>query len=1585
VNNAALLGEGGGLSTGEDDVSVILNNSTVAGNQAQIGGGIAFDGELTLNSSSIISNTATYRGGGFEAAPGGLATIQNTLLAENSALTGQNCYGVVASDGYNLVDSTAGCDFTSSSGDVLGVGAQLGTLVSSQGYVPLLSGSPAVEGGNPAGCEDHEGSPILVDQRGVSRSGICDIGAYEYMASGTQTGVQSIAGDGQQEPPGGTFSQNLTAFVHDADGNPVQGITVTFTAPGSGASGTFADTVTNTTTAVTGADGIATATSFTANSIQGAYVVTASISSPSESTEFNLENLVWYVSPDGNDSLDCRQIATAYATIDGVQAKVDFSSGDLVQVESGTYTKVDTQVVYIDESAIISGGWNADFTEQVDHSHIDCENQDRTGVVVVGGFVTMDHFVVKRCGLGGMALDSWVELEDMIIRDNEGSSGAGISNYGTMILRNSSVRANHAEHGGGGICNSSGIALIEGSYIQENSASSDNYGGGIYNTEELFIRNSTISGNTAPNAGGIYSNYASDWTEIINSTITNNTATDGEGGGLSAASSYDFIIVNSIDAGNLAASRPDGDAITSEGYNLIGIPDGINDDPSDIISVDPYLTPQLVNGGPDVIYALMPESPAIDAANPAVPGSDTNACLEADQRGVSRPLDGDEDATPVCDIGAYELDPADPPTIPDPGPEGARRTFTSQNTDWLPGSFLCDQMQASCTDGSIPHADAAHSYAGDTYAFYATHHGRDSYDDEGGIIVSSVHVGVDYYNAAWTGLQVIYGDGDGSYGYPLADDVVAHELTHGVTQYTSGLFYYYQSGAINESFSDLWGEFVDLTNGEGNDDPSVRWLVGDDISGSGAGRDMSDPTTFNDPDRMTSSYYYTGYADLYSGYGDSGGVHTNSGVNNKAVYLMTDGDSFNGQTVTGLGIDKVADIYYEVQTSLLTSGADYGDLFNALYQGCLNLVGGAEGITLGDCTEVKQATLAVEMNKRPVTGYNPEASVCEGEQVPINLFYDDLESGIGNWVSGAEGHGTDSWDHYDQYAISGTHSIYGTDEYDPTDTHIAMDLDVSLAPGSQPYLHFNHAFGFEEPDFDGGWLEYSTDGGSSWTDAGSLFDDGLDYTGAINTLYPEYGDNIHTGQVAFVGDSHGYVSSRYDLSSLAGQDVRFRWRFSTDSSYHDWGWWVDDVRIYTCSETPSLAYAGYIVDDDMIGDSAGNGDGVANCGETIELMVDLENLGTASATGVSATLTSVDNHIVGAPYSGVSDYPDIIESGIEQNTSPYLFTLEASIPYGYTIPFTLASSADVSGPWSDDFWLFVACGTPAVSNDDIYDAEGISSAPYSNSQSTSDATLTGDDPPIKCIGYEQGYNSVWYSYTPASNGVITVDTFGSEYDTVLALWTGTRGSLNRITANCDDDSDGTLQSEVRAGVAAGTQIYIEVVGKTVDDYGTLNLSLSQAANPTISARNGSFESDADGNGIPNAWNGKLLTASDERVCNQAVAESCSFLMAGIGENKLLKQTELAGGDAGEQYTLSGWGRSTNADGAGPFAIRVVVKYLDGTKGVFRINFGGGTHGWQYSQMNFTTEKAYTRMLLSLMYGKAGGTVWFDDVRMDPVP
>ena len=403
-------------------------------------------------------------------------------------------------------------------------------------------------------------------------------------------------------------------------------------------------------------------------------------------------------------------------------------------------------------------------------------------------------------------------------------------------------------------------------------------------------------------------------------------------------------------------------------------------------------------------------------------------------------------------------------------------------------------------------------------------------------------------------------------GFAAADDVVGHELTHGVTEHSARLFYYYQSGAINESLSDVFGEFVDLTNGVGTDTPAARWQLGEDLPVFGVIRDMEDPTLFNDPDRMTSPKYT---AD--SNEQDAGGVHRNSGVNNKAAFLMTDGGTFNGRTVTGLGIPKVSRIYYAVLTTMLTSASDYADLASALQQACNNLVGSA-GITTADCVEVTDAVAAVEMSTDPPAARAPEAPVCGSGPVPVDLFFDNLENtGSGNWTAQSDWYYPQSGNPFNfdaTYATSGTQNLWGYDRPTVGAYSTSMNSSVAIPAGLTTYLRFNHAYGFDDDAghaYDGGILEYSINNGTSWSDLGPLLTDG-GYNGTLTTTNS---NNPLKGRNAFVRESNGYKSSRANLSSLAGQSVRIRFRIGTDFIVDDYGWFIDDIRIYTCG--PMLA------------------------------------------------------------------------------------------------------------------------------------------------------------------------------------------------------------------------------------------------------------------------------------------------------------------------------------------------------------------------------------------------------------------------------
>jgi len=467
--------------------------------------------------------------------------------------------------------------------------------------------------------------------------------------------------------------------------------------------------------------------------------------------------------------------------------------------------------------------------------------------------------------------------------------------------------------------------------------------------------------------------------------------------------------------------------------------------------------------------------------------------------------------------------------------------------------------------------ELAFAYAGDTYDFYFNRFARDSLDGAGMQLVSTTDYcpnagSCPYQNAFWDGAQMAYGD-----GFASADDVVGHELTHGFTDFSSSLFYYQQSGAINESMSDVFGEYIDLTNTGGNDGPAVRWLMGEDIPGFGAIRNMANPPAFNDPDRMLSPLYSADPNET-----DGGGVHTNSGVNNKAAFLMVDGGVFNGQTITGLGITKAARIYYTVNNSMLISGSDYADLGNALRQACTNLAStSTDGITAADCVEVNEIVLATEMDQNPTNSPTSTATACPIGNPLSTVLFDDLETNSGQFTTGALT-GSNAWSYpqnpnpipgFDAtYATSGDTNAWGYNRPTVSDSFIRMTNAVALPANA--YLHFNHSYGFEDDNsaaYDGGVLEYSTSGaGGPWTDAGPLFAGPRGANGYTGTISNAWGNPLG-GRSAFVRESNGYGSSRASLTSLAGQNVMFRWRIGSDITLDDYGWFLDDLRISTCA------------------------------------------------------------------------------------------------------------------------------------------------------------------------------------------------------------------------------------------------------------------------------------------------------------------------------------------------------------------------------------------------------------------------------------
>ena len=305
------------------------------------------------------------------------------------------------------------------------------------------------------------------------------------------------------------------------------------------------------------------------------------------------------------------------------------------------------------------------------------------------------------------------------------------------------------------------------------------------------------------------------------------------------------------------------------------------------------------------------------------------------------------------------------------------QVFTARNRTVFDGHggtfpFVDNETQVG-TETSAPSdmiAKAAFDNTGATYDCYQQLYQRDSYDGGGGTLRSLVHVsfftgqGSTPNNAAWTGDQMVYGDGDGTFMKPLAlaFDVTAHELTHGVTSATANLTYQNESGALNEGMSDIMAAVCEARRDGGVN--ANTWLVGEEIftpaTPNDALRYMADPTADSSlyPPSIGGSRDF--YNDRYQGSEDAGGVHLNSGIANLAFELLVVGGkhpraktAFN---VPGIGIDKAGAIfqraltqgYFTASTNFAQARTATEEVANELFPGstqtAVSLAWGAVGV-----------------------------------------------------------------------------------------------------------------------------------------------------------------------------------------------------------------------------------------------------------------------------------------------------------------------------------------------------------------------------------------------------------------------------------------------------------------------------------------------------------------------------------------------------------------------------------------------------------------------------------------------------------------
>ena len=554
-------------------------------------------------------------------------------------------------------------------------------------------------------------------------------------------------------------------------------------------------------------------------------------------------------------------------------------------------------------------------------------------------------------------------------------------------------------------------------------------------------------------------------------------------------------------------------------------------------------------------------------------------------------------------------------------------------------------------------------------------------------------------NANWNGTTANYCTGTAT------DDVVAHEWAHAYTEYTSGLIYAWQAGAMNEAYSDIWGETVDQLNGymdagessalRTGCSSSDRWRVGEKATAfGGAIRDMWDPTCNGDPGKVSDSQYWCASS-------DAGGVHTNSGVLNHVYALLVDGGTYNGQTITGLGITKAAHIFWRAQFHYMTQTTDFAAQADILEASLNDLIGinllalntgtsapvlSGQILSVSDAQQLAKVISAMELRADNNCGFatllQPVPALCGPASAGSAIFYAEFEAGLGSFtVSNTGVSGT--WIPRN-WALNSTPPngrtgkvLYGVD-------YLGGNCSTSLQNGvisvnspaivipaalSGPfYMAFDHYISMES-GWDGGNISYKI-GSGAWTKVpGSAFT-ANGYNATMKTL-AEGNNNPMQGQSAFTGADGGSVAgswgqSRIDLSSLglvAGQNIQFRWDLGTDGCNGWDGWYIDDVRVYTCA-MPSVQF-------DLASSSANEGEATLslaspnNCLKYIEKTIRIK-INSAPTQPVTVTF----NAITGTATQGAtSDF----------TITPNTFTLQSGTLFK-DVTVRIYDDAYVEGP-----------------------------------------------------------------------------------------------------------------------------------------------------------------------------------------------------------------------------------------------------------------------------------------------------------------
>lgn len=289
-----------------------------------------------------------------------------------------------------------------------------------------------------------------------------------------------------------------------------------------------------------------------------------------------------------------------------------------------------------------------------------------------------------------------------------------------------------------------------------------------------------------------------------------------------------------------------------------------------------------------------------------------------------------------------------------PAGEKRRTVYDARNSETLPGRLVRNEGGKPSKDPSV---NEAYDGAGATYDLFRIIFGRNSIDDRGLRLDSTVHYGRQYDNAFWNGNQMVYGDGDGQLfnRFTIAVDIIGHELTHGVVQYEAGLVYQNESGALNESFADVFGCLVKQYTLKQTVD-QADWLIGAGLLAPGVNgialRSLKAPGTAYDDPNLGKDPQPAHYKKRFKGSQDQGGVHINSGIPNHAFYLAA-------LAIGGFAWEKIGQIWYVALRDVLRANATFSTAATAT----LNVAGQLYGVSSPEQQAVRQAWKAVGVIK----------------------------------------------------------------------------------------------------------------------------------------------------------------------------------------------------------------------------------------------------------------------------------------------------------------------------------------------------------------------------------------------------------------------------------------------------------------------------------------------------------------------------------------------------------------------------------------------------------------------------------------------